>query len=289
MPHHQRNILLISGLLLLFTLSLEAQIALQLKLKDTRYLRYEPIDLTLIIRNNSGNTLIFGDSDINNGRIFFEVCGQNGKIAPVFDKSANPASGLILAAGDTRELRVSINMLHDMQREDNYSITAYLNHDRLSRTHLSNTVDLEVVEGLRIAEKNVGLPSVDDSSVIKSIQLLLLLFDAKEEKLYCLRAQDEENVYAVFRLGPYISGSKPQIEIDGSSSIHILIQVRPRLYSYLIYGFVERNLRLRQQRYYVPANGTPTLDRQTGFLRVAQARVATEGTDYRTLSPEKQQ
>ncbi|NLF94554.1 MAG: hypothetical protein GX564_11775 [Oligosphaeraceae bacterium] len=282
-----KNLLLLSVVFLLTALGIQAQVALQLKVKDTRFLRYEPIDLTLTIRNNSGNTLIFGDSDISSGRIFFAVNGQNGKVARSFDQGANPAAGLILAAGDTRELNISINMLHDMQREDTYSVTAYLNHDRLSRTHLSNTVDVEVVEGLRMAEKNVGLPSADDSTVIKSIQLLLLLFDAKEEKMYCLRAQDEENVYAVFRLGPYISGSKPQIEIDGSSSIHILIQVRPRLYSYLIYGFVERNLRLRQQRYYVPVDGTPTLDRQTGFLRIVQARVATEGTDFRTAPAAK--
>lgn len=279
----RKNFFFLASVFLLTALSVQAQVALQLKAKDTRFLRYEPIEMTLTIRNNSGNTLIFSDSDITSGRIFFAVNGQNGKVARSFDPTANPAAGLILAAGDTRELSISINMLHDMQREDTYSITAYLNHDRLSRTHLSNTVDVEVVEGLRIAEKNVGLPSMDDTNVIKSIQLLLLLFDARQEKLYCLRAQDEENVYAVFRLGPYISGSKPQIEIDGSSSIHILIQVRPRLYSYLIYGFVERNLRLRQQRYYVPANGTPTLDRQTGFLRVVQARVATEGVDFRTV------
>jgi len=250
-------------------------------------LRYEPIDVILTIRNNSGNTLIFSDADINSGRIFFDVSGQNGKVSKSFDKRANPASGLILAAGDARELKISINMLHDMQKEDTYSITAYLNHDRLSRTLLSNTVDLEVVEGLRIMERSVGLQAEDDTSVIKSIKLLLLLFDGKEEKLYCLRAEDEENVYAVFRLGPYISGSKPQLEIDGSSSIHIFIQVRPRLYSYLIYAFVGRNLQLRQQRYYVPENGTPTLDRQTGFLRVVHARVANEGTDYRTLPPAK--
>jgi hypothetical protein len=279
----RKNFFFLASVFLLTALSVQAQVALQLKAKDTRFLRYEPIEMTLTIRNNSGNTLIFSDSDITSGRIFFAVNGQNGKVAKSLDPTANPAAGLILAAGDTRELSISINMLHDMQREDTYSITAYLNHDRLSRTHLSNTVDVEVVEGLRIAEKNVGLPSMDDTNVIKSIQLLLLLFDARQEKLYCLRAQDEENVYAVFRLGPYISGSKPQIEIDGSSSIHILIQVRPRLYSYLIYGFVDRNLRLRQQRYYVPANGTPTLDRQTGFLRVVQARVATEGVDFRTV------
>ncbi len=283
----KKNMYLLACSLFLLCLSAQGQVALQLKLKDTRFLRYEPIDVTLTIRNNSGNTLIFSDADVNNGRIFFEVRGQNGKISKSFDKSTNPASGLILAAGDTRELRISINMLHDMQKEDTYSITAYLNHDRLSRTHLSNTIDLEVVEGLRITERNVGLQAEDDSSVIKSIQLLLLLFDGKEEKLYCLRAQDEENVYAVFRLGPYISGSKPQLEIDGSSSIHIFIQVRPRLYSYLIYGFVGRNLRLRQQRYYVADNGTPTLDRQTGFLRIVHARIAKEGTDYRTLAEDK--
>jgi len=272
-------------LLLLFLLltgfAVHAQIGLQLKAANPRYLRYEMIDLKLIISNISGNTLIFSNqSQADGGRIFFAVNEHSGKVARAFDATANPAADLILAPGESRELSITINMLHDMQREGVYSITAYLNHSRLPKTHLSNTINIEVMEGSTILERSIGLPSQNSTEVIKSIRLLLLLFQDTEEKLYCLRAEDDENIYAVFRLGPYLSGTPPQMDIDGSSSIHILIQVRPKLYSYLIFSFVGRNLNLRQQRYYVPDGGTPSLSRQTGYLRISYAKVATEGIDF---------
>lgn len=271
----------IFSFLFLFALSATAQIGLQLKSENSRFLRYELIDVKLVISNISGNTLIFGKSDSNEGgRLFFAVNDHSGKVAKAFDANANPVEDLILAPGESRELRISINMLNDMQREGVYSITAYLNHSRLSRTHLSNTINVEVLEGSTILERNVGLPSQNTTEMIKSIRLLLLLFQESTEKLYCLRAEDDENVYAVFRLGPYISGNPPQMDIDGSSSVHILIQVRPKLYSYQVFSFSGKNLKLRQQRYYVPDNGTPRLDRESGYLRVSYAKIATEGIDY---------
>lgn len=283
MTTSSRSFLLPLFLFLIFTgFAAHAQIGLQLKAANPRYLRYEMIDLKLVISNVSGNTLVFSDqSEADGGRIFFAVNEHSGKVARAFDATANPAADLILAPGESRELTITINMLHDMQREGVYSITAYLNHSRLPRTHLSNTVNVEVMEGSTILERNIGLPSQSSTDIIKSIRILLLLFQDTEEKLYCLRAEDDENIYAVFRLGPYLSGNPPQMDIDGSSSIHILIQVRPRLYSYLIFSFVGRNLNLRQQRYYVPAGGTPTLSKQTGYLRIINAKVATEGVDFK--------
>ena len=267
--------------LLFCAFTVQAQIALQLKADSSRYLRYETINLKLVISNISGNTLVFSDKgEADGGRIFFAVNDHSGKVARAFDSSANPAADLILAPGESRELSITINMLHDMQREGVYSITAYLNHNRLPRTHLSNTINVEVLEGSTVLERNIGLPSENSTDVIKSIRLLLLLFQESSEKLYCLRAEDDENVYASFRLGPYISGTPPRMDIDGSSSVHILIQVRPKLYSYLIFSFIGRNLNLRQQRYYVPDNGTPSLTRQTGYLRVSNARIASEGIDF---------
>ena len=188
--------------LLFAGIAVQAQIGLRLRAENPRYLRYEMIDLKLVISNISGNTLVFSNqSGAEGGRIFFAVNEHSGKVAKAFDVTANPAADLILAPGESRELTITINMLHDMQREGVYSITAYLNHSRLPKTHLSNTINVEVMEGSTILERSVGLPSQSSTKVIKSIRLLLLLFQDTEEKLYCLRAEDDENIYAVFPAG----------------------------------------------------------------------------------------
>ena len=170
--------------LLLLGLKSGAQVTMQLKAENARYLRYEIINLRLIINNSSGNTLIFSDQEgAGGGRLFFAVNEHSGKVARAIDAQANPIADLILAPGESRELQISINMLHDMQKEGVYSITAYLNHSRLPRTHLSNTINVEVIEGSRILERSVGLPSQSSSDIIKSMRLILLLFpDVKDRK-----------------------------------------------------------------------------------------------------------
>jgi hypothetical protein len=273
-----KRFILLSWLALLFLpMVAQAQIGLRLKSDSQRYLRYEEITVSLLIRNYSGNTLVFNEKT---DRIFFTVNELSGRTAPIFDKTANPAAGLILGPGEAKELRIVINTIHDMQREGIYTITAYLNHSRLPRTHVSEPINVEVHEGTVVLERNIGLPAEKSTDVIKSIRLVLMLFHDVEEKIYCLRAEDDENIYATFRLGPAIAGDTPMIDIDSSSLVHVLIQSRPRLYSYLLFGFVGRNMKLRQQRYYAAENGPPYLSRQDGFIRVKNGRPAIEGVDY---------
>jgi len=260
---------------------------MHLKSDYTRYLRYEKITVLLTVRNYSGNTMLFSSKD---AKIFFKIQHTNtGMPAKCLDLQANPAQSLILGPGQSKELNITLNSIYNMQKEGVYEITAYLNHPRSSRTHVSNTIDIEVRSGSPILGKTIGLPSNSNNGIIKSVNVILMLFTDVNSKIYCLRVEDEDNIYATLRLGPYISGTHPQLDVDGTSSIHILIQVAPRLYSYLTYSFIGRNLKLRQQRYYIPENGSPELERKKGFLHITHAKIAELGTDYELLKEQPKQ
>ena len=142
-------------------------------------------------------------------------------------------------------------------------------------------MSVDVQEGLEIAYKNIGLPSKSKNDVIKTIRLSLLRFSDVDEDIYCFRAEDDENVYAVHRLGSFIEGQPPQMEIDDSRMIHLLLQIRPRLYAYFIFGFRERSVELLQKRFYMSSDGAPpSLSMATGYLRIEHGRLAIEGVDY---------
>lgn len=268
-------------LLLLIAHNAAAQIGLRLDAKFKRYLRYEKIDLTLLIHNYSGNTLIFGGEDIqDSGKLSFIIDTQSRNIVSLLDPSANPLRGIILRPGERRELTLTLNALYDLQREDVYTVCANVEHARLPNIHQSNSITFEVREGTRLLEKNIGLPAENDTAMIASLQVSLMLFNDGIGTIYCLRVEDDENVYGTFRVGPYIAGSQPQMDADSSSAIHVLVQVRPRLYSYAIYSMVADEVKLRQQQYYVSEAGIPTLSRDTGYLRVLHGRLAREGIDY---------
>ena len=264
------------------TLCLHGQIALELQVPQKRYLRYEPILLRLTVSNLSGNSLEFGGKTPgHHGQIAFKVDSASGRTPKLVNPLANPANGLSLAPGETRTLEIPLNQYYDMQREDGYSVQALLDHDRLPRRHVSQPVRVEVQDGLPILVKNIGLPTERQTGLIKAIQLSLLRFADVDEDIYALRAEDDINVYAVHRLGSFIDGEKPQMELDGDSLVHLLLQIRPRLYVYYIFGFEGRNLLLRQKRFFVSADGAPpSLSRETGYLRVVHGQIAREGIDY---------
>lgn len=270
------------ALLLLVTSVASAQIALRLTSDKQRYLRFEPVVLTLGVTNISGNTLDFtGSTRDRMGSIGFRVERTSGRHARQFGSIVNPTQGLKLAPGESRELQITINQFFDMQNEDSYTIRAQLEHGRINRIHISDEIRLEIHDGTPIAKRNIGLPAKNYTDVIKSLEISLLRFTDLDEDIYCLRAEDDENVYAVYRLGAFIDGEKPQMELDDSSLLHLLLQIRPRLFTYYIFGFEGRNMRLLQKRFYVSADGAPpTLTRASGYLRIAHARLAREGVDY---------
>ena len=115
--------LFLFGLFCLLALSSSAQVALQLKAESARYLRYEIINLRLVINNSSGNTLIFSDQDgVSGGRLFFAVNEHSGKVAKAIDAGQSDCRSD--SAWREPQLQISINMLHDMQKEGS-SVTAY--------------------------------------------------------------------------------------------------------------------------------------------------------------------
>lgn len=260
----------------------EAQIGMELKVQQQRYLRYEPIKVLLTVTNLSGNTLDFGgDTTDRQGRIAFKIDSASGRPPKLMNSIGNPANGLLLAPGESRTLEILLNQYYDMQREDGYTAQALLDHGRLPRRHVSQTVRVEVQDGIPILVKNIGLPTERQTGLIKAIQLSLMRFADVDEDIYALRAEDDENVYAVYRLGSFIDGEKPQMELDDNSLVHVLLQIRPRLYVYYIFSFEGRTLHLRMKRFYVSSDGAPpSLSKETGYLRVIHGQEAREGIDY---------
>ena len=258
-----------------------AQVGLKLIAEHDKYLKYEPIKMTLLVRNYSGNTLLFGEVGDTQGGLHFDVMSRSGIPAPSLGAKANPISGMVFAPGECKQLSFTLNSLFDLQRDDYYTITAYVEHKRMAQGFKSNTINFEVRDGIIITKRTIGLPTEKQDDLIKNVTASLLRFnEGNHSEIYCLRIEDEKSVYGTFRLGPYIIGGRPQLDADGTSAIHVLVQVSSRLYSYAVYSLIKGKAVLRMQRYYLPDNGTPMLSRSTGYLKILYAKPAVEGVDY---------
>jgi hypothetical protein len=285
-----RKLLAMAGAMMLLGMGAHAQLGMKLEAEQNCYLRYERVKLRLTVRNYSGNTLVFGgENSTEQGKLTFVIRRQSGQLVKCLDPSANPMEDIILAPGLNRQLVLDINTLFDMQRPDVYKIEARISHHRLPHDCASEPIIVEVKEGNVLKEKVIGLPMKKETDQIRNVKVKLIQFTDSVGSMWCLRVEDDELVYGVFRLGPFMGSSVPQMDVDGSSAIHILIQVGPHLYSYSVYSMIGEVVKLRQQVYYVADGGYPQLSRSSGYLKVEHARVAQQGKDYNLKETAPQQ
>ena len=276
-----RQLMLMAAIFVLGATNVMAQVGLKLMAERDKYLKYEQIKVTLLVRNYSGNTLIFGEAEETQGRLLFDITSRSGKPVTTLSAKANPIAGMVFAPGESKQLTLILNTLYDMQREDYYSVTAYIDHKRMTKGFKSNSITVEIRDGIVIAQRTIGLPTEKNNELIKNVTASLIRFnEGNNSEISCLRIEDDSSVYGTFRLGPYILGGQPQLDADGTSAIHVLVQVSSRLYSYAVYSLIKGRAILRMQRYYMPDNGTPQLSRSTGYLKILYAKPAIEGVDY---------
>jgi hypothetical protein len=275
--------LLLFGLAAWMVAAAQAQISVSIKMDRKHYLRYEPIEITVQLRNTSGNTLVFGDEEgANRGYLRFTIERPEGQEIRPTDQSMNPVADLILGAGESRQIALNLNQFFDLRAEGSYVVTAQVGHKRLPSDYRSEPVSIDVREGVPVITRNLGLPQADGGADIKAITASLLLFHDGDGWLYCLRAETDAAVLGTVRLGAQISGSQPQMDADAASDIHVLVQVQSRLCLYAVYGLSDAGLQLRQRRYYKPDEYGPRLSQAPGYLKVVGGSVAQEGVDVQT-------
>jgi hypothetical protein len=288
LPHHGPT----PPRLLLFALALwaasatQAQLSVSLKTDRKHYLRYEPVEITVVLHNYSGNTLIFGDDEgANQGYLRFAVERPEGQEVRALDRRMNPVIDLILGAGESRQLALNLNDFFDLHGEGSYVVTAQIGHKRLPNDFRSEPASFDVREGSPVIARSLGLPQADPAAQIKGLTVSLLLFHDGDGWVYCLRAETEDAVLGTVRLGPQIAGSQPQMDADAASDIHVLVQVQSRLFLYAVYGLTDTGIRLRQRRYYKPDEYGPRLTQAPGYLKVVGGVPTQEGTEGQTPTP----
>jgi hypothetical protein len=140
-----------------------------------------------------------------------------------------------------------------------YTVTATLHLEKWNRDVASQPVHFDVVTGTKIWEQTFGLPHtavnggepetrkyiLQQATLVKRMNLYFRLMDANETRSF-----------KIFSIGPMISFSNPQEQVDQLSRLHLLYQVNAHIYSYLVMD-TDGNIIARQTYFY--SNSAPHL------------------------------
>ncbi|HEY8899847.1 MAG TPA: hypothetical protein VIM61_05500 [Chthoniobacterales bacterium] len=261
------------GALLVFLPQADAQVRVDLGLRRSLFIRYEPVIATVTITNLSGRDIELNNVDNHKWFSFNIVSVQQGQAdSPVppynADYSLDPVT---IPAGQSLKRAVNITPLYPITEYGIYRVRATIYEAQSRRFYSSNPpLNIEITEGRTLWEQTVGVPANQSTSDgVETRTLTLLTHRLPDQTQLYLRIQDKERglIYCTHQLGRVVSFNKPQVEIDANNDIHILQNTSPRMFLYTKVGLDGKILDRKQ--YSGSTESTPTMRRTvSGDFRV---------------------
>jgi hypothetical protein len=224
-----RRFLYIAGLSLLLVLSGRAQVLVEVVLDQERYLRDESLPVKVRITNRSGQTLKLGRED---DWLALNVESREGRNVtllsdiPVKEEFTLPASMVA-----TR--RVDIAPHYDLSTPGRYTVTATVKIPEWNDEVPSKSKTFEIVRGANLWEQLVGVPSASGLPEVR--KYVLQQAQMKQLTLFVRVTDEYENkTYRLMPLGPLVSFSRPEPQVDKDSNLHLLFQTGARSFSYSV-------------------------------------------------------
>ncbi len=257
-----------------------AQLGIQITTDRPSYFTFEPVHVTVTLRNNSGNPLVFSDQKPLAGFVNLKVTSADDRTVALLCPIPNLGMNLILGTGETKDLTVRLDSLFNLQRGGSYLVHALAGHDRLPDDYRSDPAQFVLQSGLPIWQKRLGAPATGAKDQIAARQVCLLLMTERKTDQFALMVEDDNTVYGFKRLGARISGTTPVLDVDALSNVHVLWMSKPRLFEHRVY---DRDLRLLQTTYYIADRAVPTIQRDPdiGRIMITGGRPAIPGVDFK--------
>ncbi len=220
--------------LLATAVSLTAQVSVELKLDQEQFLPSETLTVKVRITNLSGQTLRLGED--RDWLVFF-VEGKDGQVAAQLSEA--PVAGEFSVDSSTTAIkRVDLAPHFNLTRPGRYAVTSRVKIKQWGRELNSPPLHFDIIKGTKLWEQDFGVPGAPGAGAASPESRKYALLQAmhlKQIKLY-LRLTDaaESKVLTVYPIGPMVSFSTPETQIDKASNLHVLYQTGARSFSYSV-------------------------------------------------------
>ena len=206
-----------------------AQLQVSMQLERTLYMRGEPIEAAVTIRNLAGKDVTLRDTD---GSQWFGFQVERGGDNPVgsFDPDYRNAPTTILS-GESLTRKVNLLKLYPINELGSYKAQAAIYFAETGKYLTSAKLPIEVTDGKHLWAQTVGVPAgKDGGGGYRAMQLLS--FQLPREKALYARVTDEDSgeILATYPLGHILTGMTPSTEFDEHNTLHVFHMVGPNVY-----------------------------------------------------------
>ena len=249
----------ILGLVLASLLGAPAQVVtVQVTLDQEQFLPGESLPATVRIVNNSGQPLHLG---ADASWLKFTVESAEGNFA-VMKLADPPVTGAFdLGSSEVASKQVDLTPYFAITHTGRYRVAATVHIAEWGTDVASPAKEFDVIDGAPLWSQDFGVPVpagvTNQPPVIRKYILEKANYLQKQLRMYVLVSdQTGARILKVSAVGPMVSFSQPDAQLDSASNLHVLYQGGARAF---IYTVVNPDGNITQQEIYDYENSRPRL------------------------------
>jgi hypothetical protein len=223
----------LAGLLaLMFVSRVSAQVSVELSLDQEQFLPSEAVPLTVKITNRSGQQLHLGTEP---DWLTFSVESTDGFV--VIKNAEVPVEGEFdLETAQSATKHVDLQPYFSMTKPGRYKIIATLRIKDWAAQVASLPQRFDVISGALLWSQDFGVPDGTNAAPeVRKYTLEKANYLKEQLRLYVqLSDAAQARVYKVEVLGPMVSFSRPEAQVDRMSRLNVLWQTGAQGFSYAI-------------------------------------------------------
>jgi hypothetical protein len=225
---------LLLGVLLASVCRLSAQVTVEVALDQDQFLPGEALPASVRITNRSGQTLRLGsDADW----LMFSVESRDGYV--ILKTGEAPVVGEFTLESSKRAIkRVDLAPYFNLMKPGRYSITATVTLKQWNQQIASQPKSFDIIEGAKLWEQEIGVPkpagTANQAPEVRKYTLQEANHLRKNLELYLRLTDSSGRIDKVIPIGPMLSFSRPDPQVDRSSNLHVLYQNGPHSFNYTI-------------------------------------------------------
>jgi hypothetical protein len=214
---------------------LQAQVTAEVVMEQEFFLLGETIPAEVRITNRSGQTLHLGED--NDWLTFTVESRNNSVVAKNGDVPVQKA--FELASGKTAIRRVEISPYFALNVLGRYQLNAHVRIKEWDSAVTAKPKGFEIINAAKIWSQDFGMPQpagvTNQPPEVRRYVLEQANYLRGKLRLY-LRVTDssETRVFKVQHLGPMVSISDPEHQVDRANQLHVLYQYGARAYLYTV-------------------------------------------------------